>query len=108
MSARKGESNMITVNGVEIKFTTFPNGETNVDGESIILAYNSSRGITVDKVVLKYENDSDLIKLMFVQKHLNINFCELVITYMPYSRQDRIEGESVFTLKHVCDESRKN
>ncbi|NRW37660.1 ribose-phosphate pyrophosphokinase [Clostridium beijerinckii] len=32
---------------------------------------------------------------------LNIK-CNLIIPYMPYSRMDRTEGFTVFTLKHLC------
>ncbi|QOT01233.1 ribose-phosphate pyrophosphokinase [Brevibacterium sp. JNUCC-42] len=56
-------------------------------------------------VTFKYESDSDLIKLMFVKRYLDdINTeVDLVIYYMPYSRMDRSEGLSVFTLKYVSE-----
>lgn len=91
---------MIKLNGVQLSEKTFPNGETLVNGEEVwglIKTYNH--------IFFKYENDADLIKLMFLKKHLDADnhFCDLEIAYMPYSRMDRIEGFSVFTLKYVCD-----
>jgi len=98
---------MIKINGEELTFTTFPNGETLVNGIEVqALAYSfleESKKVAI--VTLKYENDTDLIRLMFVKKHLDYNEipCDLEIAYMPYSRMDRVEGDSVFTLKYVAD-----
>lgn len=89
---------MIALNGVPLTFKTFPNGETLVDGEAIKqLAHERNR------IDFKYENDGDLIKLMFVKKHLDElrRKATLLVRYMPYSRMDRVEGDSVFTLKHT-------
>lgn len=90
---------MIKLNGTKIEFGQFPNGETNVGkiGECRFL----------QTITLKYESDADLIHLMFVQRHLKTispsNPTKLVITYMPYSRMDRVEGDSVFTLKYIAE-----
>ncbi|MFA1509901.1 ribose-phosphate pyrophosphokinase [Priestia aryabhattai] len=57
-------------------------------------------------VVFKYENDSDLIKLMFLKKYLdNLGFenISVLVTYLPYSRMDRSEGGSPFTLKYITE-----
>lgn len=93
---------MILVNGNEVEFKTFPNGETLVNEKSI-----DSDIYSVAHVTLKYENDSDLIKLLFVKKHLDSikrgENVQLQITYMPYSRMDRSENNSVFTLKYVAN-----
>lgn len=89
---------MILLNGKEVEFGNFPNGET--------LFKKDGLKINVHNVVsFKYENDSDLIKLMFLKKyietHRTIN--TLIIYYMPYSRMDRSENDSPFTLKYVAD-----
>ncbi len=93
---------MILLNGKELNFTQFPNGETNVPHKQIksLYAYGHTNIIT-----LKYENDVDLIRLMFIKKHLDklTNRIKLVIAYMPYSRMDRVENDSVFTLKYVAE-----
>ncbi|WMT39306.1 hypothetical protein RE628_17795 [Paenibacillus sp. D2_2] len=56
------------------------------------------------EIIFKYENDSDLIKLLFVKSFLDSHFCKeclLTIVYMPYSRMDRVQDASVFALKYV-------
>ena len=90
---------MIKLNGTELVFKTFPNGETLVDGDAITALMAEQ-----NTLAFKYENDSDLIKLMFVKQYLDSRkvHADLTIAYMPYSRMDRIEGASVFTLKYVC------
>lgn len=90
---------MISLNKEKIEFGQFPNGETRIVTNMDLLAKENNT------IVLKYENDSDLLKLMFVKRHLdalNPVSCSLTIRYMPYSRQDRVEESSVFTLKYVC------
>lgn len=89
---------MILLNEEPLDFQTFPNGETLVNGEQILMLAGDSNTIG-----LKYENDGDLIKLMFVKRFLEDHRYQasLTIYYMPYSRMDRVEGSSVFTLKHV-------
>jgi len=92
---------MIKLNGKEVEFKTFPNGETRLVHESIV---DSSDAI--NEVIFKYENDSDLIKLMFLKKYLDASSWKkvgLLITYMPYSRMDRSENSSPFTLKYVSE-----
>lgn len=91
---------MIKLNGTELTFKTFPNGETHVNGEQLYDLRKKDCHIT-----FKYENDSDLIKLLFVKKHLDDfgSNTEINILYMPYSRMDRKEGYSVFTLKYVSE-----
>lgn len=95
---------MILINNHEIKFETFPNGETKVPHEIIIELLNDCIFRPVP-VSFKYEDDSDLIKLMFVKKFLDKHHgtAHLTIYYMPYSRMDRIEDDSAFTLKYVSE-----
>lgn len=94
---------MILLNGKEIEFGTFPNGETHL--ETVI----STQEIAVDinHISFKYENDGDLIKLMFLKSYMDTllfgNRCELTIYYMPYSRMDRSESGSAFTLKYIAN-----
>ena len=91
---------MIYLNGKPLEFKTFPNGETLVNGEQILEHAGSS-----NLVEFKYENDGDLIKLMFVKNFLDDHrhTASLTVYYMPYSRMDRVEGSSVFTLKYVAN-----
>ena len=92
---------MIKLNGKEVEFKTFPNGETMLVHDSVV-----DSCYVVNEVLFKYENDSDLIKLMFLKKYLDALSWEnidLIITYMPYSRMDRSENSSPFTLKYVTE-----
>jgi ribose-phosphate pyrophosphokinase len=102
---------MILLNGKEVQFGTFPNGETHVkhivEATEDHPAYDffSANLEEVNVITFKYENDGDLIKLLFVKKHLDsltVNPAELVIYYMPYSRMDRVEDNNPFTLKYVA------
>ncbi|MBB6672211.1 ribose-phosphate pyrophosphokinase [Cohnella nanjingensis] len=91
---------MIYLNDELLAFKTFPNGETLVDGEQILNVAGER-----NRIAFKYESDGDLIKLMFVNNFLEDHRLKasLVIYYMPYSRMDRVEGTSVFTLKYVAN-----
>ncbi|AME04821.1 hypothetical protein [Bacillus sp. SDLI1] len=93
---------MIAVNGKKVEFTEFPNGELNLNHKSIDVLANSDSATNVG---FKFENNTDLIKLMFVKRYLDqlkIKTTSLSISYMPYSRMDRSENGSPFTLKYVA------
>jgi len=94
---------MIWLNKQPLEFTTFPNGETKLNEQQIneILGGDSKALI----ITFKYQSDGDLIKLLFLKKYLDklkVN-CNLHIMYMPYSRMDRSEGDSAFTLKYIAE-----
>lgn len=94
---------MIKVNNEEIQFETFPNGETRMLAENLLELIENNDELCVN---FKYGDDSDLIKLMFVKKYIerqHSGVTHLKIYYMPYSRMDRSENESPFTLKYVSD-----
>ena len=99
---------MIKLNGTDLEFGKFPNGETNVVMSKMgwCLGWTPS-AVKPLVITLKYENDADLIHLMFVKRHLDtilpVSRKKLVITYMPYSRMDRVEDDSVFTLKYIAE-----
>ena len=92
---------MIILNETEVEFNSFPNGETQLLHDELdIRMFNN--------IFFKYENDGDLIKLMFLKKFMNgqcrnKDWNRLVISYMPYSRMDRSEDGSPFTLKYVTE-----
>jgi ribose-phosphate pyrophosphokinase len=89
---------MIKFAGQEVVFGKFPNGESLFDAKQI-----KPVGSGVFRVALKYEDDSDLLKLYMLKSYLDsIEIeSELLITYMPYSRMDRAEGGFAFALKYV-------
>ncbi|MGV4321246.1 ribose-phosphate pyrophosphokinase-like domain-containing protein [Bacillus mojavensis] len=95
---------MIKIKGKEVKFETFPNGETRFSKESIHT--EDFMGLALSTIRFKYEDDSDLIKLMFLKNYIDTHVksakVNLIIHYMPYSRMDRSEGQSPFTLKYVA------
>lgn len=94
---------MIWLNGKVVEFGKFPNGETLVKHES----FKESMKAKAIRFDFKYDSDEDLIHLMFVKRKLEdanpYAFTELYIQYMPYSRMDRSENGSVFTLEYVSD-----
>ena len=95
---------MILVNKKPIEFTVFPNGETKVNHHSIIDAVGFEEGNI--EISFKYESDMDLVHLLFVKSYLDETMkipVSLVIYYMPYSRMDRAQGLSAFTLKYVTN-----
>jgi len=90
---------MIKINNYEVEFDKFPNGETHIKR----LPHCSGDAV----ITFRFEGDEDLIKLMFVKRHIDsqnyVNFTRLIITYLPYSRMDRSENGSVFTLKYITE-----
>lgn len=115
----KGCGKMILVNGIEVEFKTFPNGERNFNGSKLLSKiFNESEEAFKNKdnafspssdqpinLTFKYEDDSSLIELYFVKKYLEL-FLEkvnLIILYMPYSRMDRVEINNPLTLKYVAE-----
>lgn len=91
---------MIIVDNKKVKFTKFPNNEVLIKADQFWKKRDQTSYIR-----LKFETNEDLINLMFLKKHFDDKGvkCELTILYMPYSRMDRTEGQTVFTLKYICD-----
>ncbi|BCZ46513.1 hypothetical protein psyc5s11_25800 [Clostridium gelidum] len=90
---------MINLNDEKVNVTKFPNGESLISSENLKIEYSA-----VNTIKLKFENDEDITHLIFLKGHLDELRvkCSLEIAYMPYSRMDRTEGMTVFTLKHLC------
>ena len=89
---------MIYLNDQRIEVKKFPNGECLINSESFKLKSDDN------EIRVTFENDEDITHLIFLKGHLDelkIN-CNLILPYMPYSRMDRTEGMTVFTLKHLC------
>lgn len=89
---------MIFVNGQELLIDTFPNGES-------LIKINQFNEVKQHyQIELRFEDNSDLMKLYMLKKHLDNEgkLCRLVMSYMPYSRMDRTKNEFVFTLKYIC------
>lgn len=89
---------MLYFNGEKVEVKKFPNGEALMSSENIKLKSSDN------EIKVNFESDEDITHLIFLKSHLDelrIK-CSLVIPYMPYSRMDRTEGVTVFTLKHLC------
>lgn len=91
---------MIKLNSLPLDFGSFPNGETSVPGELPVFDLS-----TINRIDFRYENDGDLIRLMFLKRHLDLGGyrSRLHVHYMPYSRMDRSQDGSVFTLKYLAE-----
>lgn len=89
---------MIFLNDKEIEVKKFPNGESLINSQELNIKE------WVNTIKLKFESDNDITHLIFLKEHLDeLNIkCNLIIPYMSYSRMDRTEGFTVFTLKHLC------
>jgi len=90
---------MIYLNREKVEIKKFPNGESLIDSENLKIKEND-----LNVIKFKFENDEDITHLIFLKGHLEElrAKCSLEIAYMPYSRMDRTEGMTVFTLKHLC------
>ena len=90
---------MIYLNGEKVNIKKFPNGESLINSENLKIKEHE-----INNLKVKFENDEDITHLIFLKGHLDElrEKCILEIVYMPYSRMDRTEGMTVFTLKHLC------
>ena len=90
---------MIKLNGLEVALGSFPDGTMLIKQEA-----PEADEITVSWF---YENDRELVALIFLVNHLKAHGKENISLYMPYipnARQDRVKsGEDVFTLKYFAN-----
>lgn len=98
---------MIKINDrFEIKESTWGGGELNIE----LVVINLSISLEVTKIYLMWEENSrDIERLIIIDEILSrnsINY-ELIIPYMPYSRQDRPEGDlgcnSLYAMSKVIN-----
>jgi len=91
---------MILLNKSVVHFYSFPNGEIYFKKEHIERSIRQ-----VNYIDWIYENNEDLIKLMFLKKYLDDSYrtSNLRIRYLPYSRMDRANENYPFTLKYICE-----
>lgn len=95
---------MIKVNGQEIKLEKFPDGTPLF--KDIPIIKNTDNSINF---LWLYENNEELIYLMFLVQHYKeiahtwVKFY-LIMPFVPNSRMDRVKSnKEVFTLKHFCN-----
>lgn len=88
---------MIFLNNKQVVVKKFPNGESLIETSDFELRDEN-------EIMLKFQDDSDIASLLFLKGYIDDNNkrASLTIPYMPYSRMDRTEGLTVFTLKYLC------
>lgn len=93
---------MIKLNGEVIKSDHFPDGTTLMKHKVDIDVYKNGA-----KIEWFFENNEELIMLIYITKHLReigVKDVYLDLPYIPNARQDRVKSvEDVFTLKHFAD-----
>ena len=92
---------MIKVDSKEIVINRFPNGEILVDTTYLT---NLQEGFRT-RVDFKWVNNEDILSLYFVLNHIKNKAklgLDLYIYYLPFSRMDRSQNGSCFTLDYIC------
>lgn len=104
---------MIRIAGEEVQFSAYPNGELYFDTDKffeIVYEEINSQGNPEGEVEIEwyYESNDEFMKLMFVTLWID-DISEpgvvqrvLSLPYVPYSRMDRQEGTSLFSLDYVA------
>lgn len=94
---------MIKINGEVVNVKKFPDG-TLLLKEDVPYNFKDYREATITWL---FENNEELVTLIYIVKHLNshgINNLYLNMPYIPNARQDRVKtSEDVFTLKYFAE-----
>ena len=93
---------MIKLNGEIVKVDHFPDGTTLMKQKIDCKIYQNGA-----KIEWFFENNEELITLIYLTKHLRENgvgHISLNLPYIPNARQDRVKHvEDVFTMKYFAD-----
>lgn len=94
---------MISLNGKAVDIKHFPDG-TILMKEYVEVDHKNERSASV---LWKFENNEELVALIYLTKHLKSHGVEnihLDMPYIPNARQDRVKSEEdVFTLKYFSE-----
>lgn len=94
---------MIKLDGRVVNLGHFPDG-TLLIKENVSRDYEAERSVTIN---WKYENDGELVALIYLTRHLKehgVKTVHLNMPYIPNARQDRVKSdEDVFTLKYFAE-----
>lgn len=94
---------MLKLNGKTVELGHFPDG-TLLIKENVPKDYDNNRTATI---TWKYENDAEMVALIYLTKHLKahgVYKIHLNMPYIPNARQDRVKSEEdVFTLKYFAE-----
>ena len=89
---------MIKLNGKQIDIKHFPDG-------TLLMKEEAPESVTV--ITWLYENNEELLALVFLTRHLQskgVQEIELQLPYIPNARQDRVKApEDIFTLKYFAE-----
>lgn len=95
---------MLLINDKEFQFDHFPNGETYINRDALNLY------MTVEycyNITMKYESNLDIVNLELLKLALDQMVTEkanrLIITYMPYSRNDHVGENKPLFLKYIAN-----
>lgn len=100
---------MIKVNGVPVEIGSFPDGTILMKQGYVDENYagNDKCGIPFVDIHWFYENDRELVALIYLTRHIRSFGYETIDLFMPYipnARQDRVKNpEDIFTLKYFAD-----
>lgn len=100
---------MIKINNKRIGVEHFPDGTQKINISPFCYMFTVYGPRIAESVTItwEYDNDSELITLVYVTKHLRskgINDIRLYMPYIPNARFDRVkEQDEVFTLKYFAD-----
>lgn len=88
----------------EVDFGVFPNSELYLTNEEI----SNINDIEDFSILWKYQNSEDVLKLYFLSSYLkqvNKEPKQLIISYLPYSRMDRVDSKTnnIFSLKYITN-----
>lgn len=89
---------MIKLNGKQAEIKHFPDG-------TLLMKEEAPKGEAV--ITWLYENNEELLALMFLTRHLQskgVQEITLQLPYIPNARQDRVKtSEDIFTLKYFAE-----
>lgn len=92
---------MIKLNGLKLNLGNFP------DGTLLLKMPPEASNASEATIEWHYENDRELVALIFITKHLHAHDMKSIYLHMPYipnARQDRVKtSEDVFTLKYFAE-----
>lgn len=95
---------MIKIDDKEIILGKFPDGTLFLKPDIDFSNYEESKRATL---TWHFENNEEMVAVMFLTKHLQRNgilFIDLVMPYIPNARQDRVKNSNdVFTLKYFTE-----
>ena len=101
---KTGGFKLIKLNGYKVTTEKYPNGETRIELKELV-----PHSSPAYRISWKYESDAEFLTIAFIADYIRSVedkrriLLALDIWYMPYSRMDRSENGSVFTLKTMCN-----